>query len=95
MIFSVLALVFIVSCAPAQTVQQPTTTPQPQPKEDVKQPVEQPSIIKPKQEISAEVKELLDKSKTRVKNIYYKYRGPETTKTGDNFFINQSAIHHR
>ncbi len=85
LIFGVLALVFIVSCAPAQTTQQTTTAP-PQPKEDVKQPVEQPSIIQPKQEISAEVKELLDKSKTRVKNIYYKYRGPETSKTGDNFF---------
>lgn len=85
MIFGILALAFIVSCAPAQTAGQPTTAPQ-KPEEDVKQTVEQPRIIEPKQEISAEVGGLLDKSKTRAKNIYYKYRGPETTKTGDNFF---------
>lgn len=85
MVFGVLAWVFIASCAPAWTAGQPTTT-SPKPEEDVKQTVEQPSVIEPKQEISAEVRGLLDKSKTRVKNIYYKYRGPETTKTGDNFF---------
>ncbi len=49
--------------------------------------VNQPSSIQPaariiNPQISTEVKQLLDKSKAKVNNIYYKYRGPETTSVG-------------
>jgi hypothetical protein len=75
----ILVLAFVVACEPARDVSKPIT--EPETKVDVKQPVEK--AIEPKQEIATEVKELLDKHKTRVKSIYYKYRGPET---GTNFY---------
>ncbi len=79
LIFSlIILLAYIVACAPAQ---KGTITPKPAPA------INQPTAsIEPKQEISSDVKELLDKSKTKVKNIYYKYRGPETEKLGNNIF---------
>ena len=75
----ILTLSYITACAPVQEV--PTTAPKPEAKIDAKQPAEEAAVEK--QMISAEVKELLDKHKTRVKSIYYKYRGPET---GTNFY---------
>lgn len=73
----IIILLYSISCAP---VQQPTTTAKPG--AVVNQPAAE-SPAQPKQEVSADVKEVLDKPKTRVKSIYYKYKGP---KTGDNFY---------
>jgi len=72
----IVILLYSISCAP---VQQPTT---PKPGAAVNQPAAE-SPAQPKQGIPADVKELLDKSKTRVRGIYYKYKGPQT---GDNFY---------
>ena len=44
------------------------------------------------QNVPAEIEELLEKSKTRVKNVYYKYRGPETGSNFHEFFIKGSKI---
>ena len=73
----IVAFFYVASCAP---VQQGQTVP----KSGIgaSQPAKEPSV-QPKQEISVEVKELLDKSKVKVNNIYYKYRGPQT---GNNFY---------
>src|SRR3989338_5098444 len=85
----ILALVYIASCASSQ--QEPATTPKPEAKADVKQPVEEPAIA-PKQEISAEMQELLDKSKSRVRSIYYKYRATETGSNFYEFYVKGSNI---
>ena len=77
---SILALTFIVACAHVQKETTPIS--KPEPKVDVVQPPQEVSK-EPKQQISDEVKELLDKHKLRIEGIYYKYRGPET---GDNFY---------
>ena len=69
-----LILVYITSCAPAQ---QPATA---APAASASQPA---ASIQPAYGISPEVKDLLDKSKTRVKSISYKCNGPQT---GNNFF---------
>ncbi len=45
-----------------------------------------------KQAIPAEIKELLGKSKTRVSNVYYHYRGPETGSNFHEFYIKGSKI---
>ena len=48
-----------------------------------------------KDEISDEFKELLNKSKIRVKSISYKYRGPETTSIGFNiieFYVKGAKV---
>ena len=76
----ILILAFMLACAPEQKIS--TTITKPDAKVNVGQAVQEPST-EPKQQISSEVKGLLDKSKTNVKSIYYKYRGPET---GNNFY---------
>ncbi|MBI2558483.1 hypothetical protein HYW20_04120 [Candidatus Woesearchaeota archaeon] len=79
----VVALFYIASCT---VPQQPAVTPpkaedkQPPPVPVPAPPVEQPQ---PMSEITADVSDLLAKSKTRVQNIYYLYKGHET---GDNFY---------
>lgn len=88
-LIALLLVVFVMyfsSCASQQPATQINPSPQKAP--DVNTKVEQQPATPPapKQEISPEVKELLDKSKSRAKSIYYKYKGPETTTAGDNFF---------
>jgi len=84
----VVSLLFIASCAPAQ--QQPTTT-QPEAKVETK-PITSPSTEQPKQEISAEVSELLNKYKTKVRSAYYKYKGPETQDNFYDFYVKDTKI---
>ena len=62
---------------------------------ETKQTTIQPAGAQPTGKISDEVRQLLDKSKTRVNNIYYKYRGPETTNVGFNiieFYVKVNKI---
>ena len=87
----ILVLAFVVACEPVREVSKPIT--EPETKVDVKQPVEK--AIEPKQEIATEVKELLDKHKTRVKSIYYKYRGPETGSNFHEFYIKGNKIKYK
>lgn len=73
-----LAVLILAACTAAQ---------QPAPAAEIK-PAAKPdavqnAVVKPQDEISPDVADLLAKSKTKVKSIYYKYRGPET---GSNFF---------
>ncbi len=84
----ILMSVFFIACATQQ--QGSITAPQPDAQADIMPKTgafeEKPTEAaeeKPIQEISPEVKELLDKHKTKVKSIYYKYKGPQT---GDNFY---------
>jgi len=81
------------ACAPAQQPQAQAQQPAQQPKADVKQPAPEPAAAK--QEISAEVRDLLDKSKTRVKSIYYKYRGPETGSNFHEFYVKGDKIKYK
>ena len=83
LIFSafILIVVYVTSCATAP--QQTAATPATSSKSTASAPQPAASSIGTSQGISTEVKDLLDKSKTRVKNINYKYRG---TQTGDNYF---------
>ena len=78
-----LALALVASCTSVEK----TSTSIPNTAGDVNKPAQEalppPVQPPPKQEISAEVQELLAKNKNKVKNIYYKYRGP---KTGSNFY---------
>mgnify|MGYP001618080448 FL=1 len=90
-LFLVLGLIYITACAPAQQPQ--PTAPKQEPVAQPKQTVTQPTAtIQPKTEISAEVQELFDKSKTRVKSIKYKYKGPETGDQFYDFFIKDTKI---
>ena len=76
---AIVALIYFTSCAAVQqTPVAKPAAPQPSAAASPAAPAAQQ-----KQEISPEVKLLLDKSKTRVQNIYYKYKGPET---GNNFY---------
>ena len=83
-------LLALSACAPAQ--QQPQAPAQ-QPKDDVYQPVQKP--VTAKQEISAEVKELLNKSNTKIRSIYYKYRGPETGSNFHEFYVKGDKIKYK
>lgn len=83
--------VYAISCTPAQPA---TGAPAP----EVKPSPQQQANIQPaaqKQEIPAEVKELLDKSKTRVKSIYYHYRGPETGSNFHEFYVKGDKIKYK
>ena len=84
----ILILAFSVSCAPAQKESAPVPT-----SEAKGQPSESGTAAK--QQITSEVKELLDKSKTKVKNIYYKYRGPQTGSNYYEFYVKESKIKYK
>ncbi len=56
---------------------------------------EKTTQVEQKEEISPEVKELLDKQKTKVKSIYYKYRGPETGSNFYEFYIKDTKIKYK
>lgn len=77
--YTLILFIILILAYTACTPTQPTL--KPESKTGFK-PAEQ-QVVTPKQEISAEAKELLDKSKVKVKSIYYKYRGPQT---GNNFY---------
>ena len=85
-------LVLTISCTSAPKPFQSAITPKTESQVNVEEKVEAPSEQKPKQEISAEVIELLAKSKTRVKSIYYKYRGPETGNDFYEFYVKSDKI---
>ncbi len=77
-----LALAWITSCTSVEK----TSTTVSNPANEASHPVQAESPAQPqppKQDISAEVQELLAKNKNKVKNIYYKYRSPQT---GSNFY---------
>ena len=71
---------FIMACAPVQKESVPFSTPEAQ--IEAGQNSQEPAA-ETKQSISSDVKEILDKSETSVKGIYYKYKGPET---GNDFY---------
>ncbi|MBI2653809.1 hypothetical protein HYX02_03275 [Candidatus Woesearchaeota archaeon] len=80
--FACLALltIFLIACAPQQKEAPPTIS-----KTEIKTESQEPqTTTQQKQEIAQEVKDLLEKHKTRVQSISYKYRGPET---GNNFYV--------
>ena len=86
--YFIFLLVFMIACAPIQKESAPIS--KPESKADVKLP--QDTKIEQKQEVSAEVKELLDKSKIRVRSIYYKYKGPETGNDFYEFYTKDAKI---
>src|SRR3989344_5044373 len=85
----VLAL-FIASCS---QVQKNVTSEVQKPAEE-QQPQETQQQAKPaaSQNIPAEIKDLFEKSKTSVSNVYYHYRGPETGSNFHEFYIKASKI---
>ncbi len=92
LILSIAFLIIVAACTTVQTQQEPIT-PKPEPKVETK-PIEKP-LVEPKKVISDAVKGLLDKSKVRVKNIYYKYRGPETGNNFHEFYVKDNKIKYR
>ena len=81
----ILIFTFISGCTTVQEKKLPPTA-KPKITAEVNQTVEQ-NVTKPKQEIlniSPEVAELLNKSKTKVTSINYIYKGPET---GNDFYV--------
>ena len=91
----VVLLFFVMSCTPQQ--QPATATPKAEEKvvEKPSEEVQPKTVIAPQKQISAEIKDLLSKSKTRVSSIYYKYRGPETGTDFDEFYIKGDKIKYR
>ena len=86
-------LIFVVACTQKQAVPT-TTTPQPAPKVQETKSIDPAQIISPKPVISDEVKQLFDKS-SKVKSIYYKYKGPETADFFHEFYIKGDKIKYR
>ena len=84
-------LVLIASCAPAQQAPVPKL----EAKTEVKQTVQGQTTTAQKQEIPADVLELLNKHKTKVSSIYYKYRGPETGNDFYEFYVRGSKIKYK
>ncbi|MBI4452271.1 hypothetical protein HY637_02485 [Candidatus Woesearchaeota archaeon] len=67
-------------------------------KQETAKPAEQesaPQKTTAKQSIPIEIKELLEKSKTRVADVYYKYRGPETWANFHEFYIKGNKIKYK
>lgn len=84
----VIVSVLVISCATQQT--QAPAAQQPAGKQTTEQTTQQPA--QQKQSISAEVLELLNKHKTKVSNIKYSYKGPETGDNYGKFYIKGSDI---
>jgi len=80
---NLIASLFIVILLTASCATQQQTAPTSSKPSVINQPAGQPAVARPTGAISDEVKQLLEKSKTRINNIYYKYKGPET---GDNYY---------
>src|SRR3989344_8475574 len=83
------ALIFILSCSPIQEAPKTTITPKTESSTSTKT---QAETTQSTAEISADVKELLNKHKARVSSIYYKYRGPETGSNFHEFYIKGDKI---
>lgn len=91
----VICVVMISACAQRQQTaispgQVPQESEQKQPQENVED--QQPI---PVQQIPPEIKELFEKSKTRVKSAYYKYRGPETGSNFYEFYVKDAKIKYK
>lgn len=85
--------VIVSSCAPKPIVTTDTNQQEKAPAETEEKKAEEPEqTIPQKSNVAPEVKELFDKSKTRVKNVYYKYRGPETGSNFHEFYMKGSKI---
>ncbi|MDP3765288.1 MAG: hypothetical protein Q8R04_02145 [Nanoarchaeota archaeon] len=84
--YFIFLLVFMIACAPVQKESAPIS------KSEANAGKPSEPVIGQKQEVSAEVKELLDKSKTRVRSIYYKYKGPETGNSFYEFYAKDAKI---
>lgn len=90
----IVILTFVISCAPVQQAA-PTAPAPPKAEVSVTSTDETPTNSQPKQGVSAEVKELLDKSKTRVKSIYYKYKDPQTGDDFYDFYVKDTKIKYK
>ncbi|MBS3113893.1 hypothetical protein J4448_02220 [Candidatus Woesearchaeota archaeon] len=86
------ALIFILSCSPIQEAPKTTITPKTESSTSTKT---QAETTQSTAEISADVKELLNKHKTKVSSIYYKYRGPETGSNFHEFYIKGNKIKYK
>ena len=86
------ALIFILSCSPIQEAPKTTITPKTESSTSTKT---QAETTQSTAEISADVKELLNKLKTKVSSIYYKYRGPETGSNFHEFYIKGNKIKYK
>ena len=87
-----LAVFVIASCAQEQ--QQVVTPPKTEVQEEQEVAEQEPE---PQEEekplvISPEVRDLLNKSKSRVSSLYYKYKGPETKDNFHEFYVKGSRI---
>ena len=85
------ALVYVIGCT--QAPQTPTAT-QTQTSGGANQPT-QNQISPQKQTISADVQDLLDKHKSKVSNIYYKYKGPQTSDNFYDFYVKGGKIKYK
>ena len=88
LIAPLLIVIFLISSCSTQQ-QAPSTTSKPN---AVNQPTGQSVVPQSTGVISDEVKQLLDKSKTRVNNVYYKYKGPETGNNYYDFYVKGTKI---
>ena len=86
------ALIFILSCSPIQEAPKTTITPKTESSTSTKT---QAETTQSTAEISADVKELLNKHKTKVSSIYYKYRGPESGSNFHEFYIKGNKIKYK
>lgn len=86
-------LIFILSCAPVQEAPKTTITPKTESSTSTKTQAEttqeKPTVI------AADVKDLLNKYKTKVSSIYYKYRGPETGSNFHEFYIKGNKVKYK
>ena len=84
-------LIYFTACA---RVQSPTYTTTPSGTKPVteKQPVQEPPAVEPQAGISPEVQELLNKYKTKLRSINYKYKGPETADNFHDFYVKGDKI---
>ena len=92
----VIFLLLISACAPKSVVTIDTS----QQEKDITKPSEQKTTepitqTSVKQNIATEIKGLFEKSKSRVSNVYYKYRGPETGSNFHEFYIKGSKIKYK
>ena len=85
--FALMAIILISACAQKQQAIVPKETVQ-----EVQPKPEEAKTAQPKQGIAPEIKELFEKSKARVSNVYYHYRGPETGSNFHEYYIKGPKI---
>lgn len=73
----IFAAILLIACVPVQETKAGTSGGKQQETQQTT------SISQQKRGVSREVKEVLERRESRVKNIFYKYKGPQT---GDNFY---------